>query len=75
MVSPSVWGEAFVLLVEFSDVCASEDWGAHGAQEWHLLPLLHDGEGQGLDELPLVVCMIGRSIGRGSSAGGGSGLA
>ena len=37
--------EAFVGLHECGDVGSSDDWAAHGAQHWHLLFFLHDGEG------------------------------
>ena len=74
-VGPGASGELFLPLDEFGDVCSSKDWGTRAAREWRLLRLLHDGAGQVLDELPLIVCMIGRGVGRRSSAGGGSGLA
>ena len=68
-------GEDFVLPDELGFVRSSEDWGAHGARECHLLLFLRDGEGQGLDELPVIVCMIGQGVGPRSRAGGGSGVA
>ena len=74
-VSSGVWGKALICLDEFVDVHYSEDWGTHGAQESHLLSFLHNGEWEELNELPLIVCMIGRGVGRRSSAGGESGLA
>jgi len=74
-VSPGARGEAFLHLDEFGDVPSSEDWGAHGAREWHLLLFHRDDEGYGPNDLPLVVCMIGGGVGRRSTAGGGTGLA
>ena len=68
-------GKTLVLLDEFCDVRSSADWGAHGAKLWHLLLLFRDGEGEGLNKLALIMCMIGQGVGRRSSAGGGTGMA
>jgi len=73
-VGRGVRGEAFVRLDEVRDDCSSKDWGAYGAWEWPFLLLLCDGEGQGLDELPLFVGMLGLGVGTRSSSAGGCGL-
>jgi len=58
-VGPGARGEAFVRLDEFGDVYSSEDWVAYGAREWNLVLLPRNAEGQGMDELPLIMTMIG----------------
>jgi len=65
----------FVRFDELVDVRSFEDRGTHGAREGLFLLFLHDGEGQGLDELPLNMYMIGRCIGGRSGAGGVSSMA
>ena len=40
-----------------------------------MLLSLPDGEGKGINEFPLIMCMIRESVGRRSSTGGRSGLA
>jgi hypothetical protein len=74
-VGPGSRSEGVVSLAEFSDVCLSKEWCAHVPQFLHQVMHLRDGEGTGLDELPLIMYVIGGGIGRRPSAGGGSGLA
>jgi hypothetical protein len=74
-VGPSASGAAFVFLNHLGDICSSKDWGTHGTQEWDSLHFFRDGKGQGLNELPLILCMIGRGISRRTRTDRGSGLA
>jgi len=73
-VGPSPRREAFITFHELGYVHSSEDWGAHGAQVWHLLHSLRNSEGHGLDKLPVNMDMTGRGVCGRSGAGGGSGM-
>jgi len=73
-VGPSAWWEAFVHLDALCNVRSSEFWDVHGAEEWQLLLFLGNGDGQGLNELLLILWMIGRGSRGTSGASGGSSM-
>jgi hypothetical protein len=74
-VGPAAREEAYVFLDEHCEVCFSEDGDAPGRWECHLLHLLRNDEGQGIDNFALLVSMIGRGIAKRSHTVEESGLA
>lgn len=50
-------------------VCSSNDWGTNAFREWNVSLLISHGRGQGLNELPWFVSMIGPGVGGTYSAG------
>jgi len=71
-VSPSARSLAFALCDEHGNIHFSENWGTDGSRTCDLFLFLCDHQCQGLEQLPLLVHMVGQGVGRRSSIGRGS---